>query len=86
MDQYTPSYVISIIDSVPDSLSATEQSNLITSPASNTTLPPDNNSSEVPCRNVNILYKKDVPFATLFAPARFDVVLTNSTSAVTAVV
>ena len=30
--------------------------------------------------------RNDVPFAALFAPARFDVVLTSSTSAVTAVV
>ena len=53
--QYKASYVISIIDSVPDSLSATEQSILIASVASNTTLPPDNNSSEVPAGIVNIL-------------------------------
>ena len=36
------------MESVPDSLSATEQSILISSVASNTTLPPDNNSSELP--------------------------------------
>ena len=71
---------------MPDSLSATEQSIFISSDASNTTLPPDNNSSDVPAGMVTSFTKKDVPFATSLAPPLALVSLTNSTSAVTAVV
>ena len=72
------------MESVPDSLSATEQSILISSVASNTTLPPDNNSSELPAGIFTSLTRNDVPFATLLAPPLLPVSLTNSTSAVTA--
>ena len=72
------------MESVPDSLSATEQSILISSVASNTTLPPDNNSSELPAGIFTSLTRNDVPFATSLAPPLLPVSLTNSTSAVTA--
>ena len=75
--------MISIIDNVPDNLSATEQSILIASPVSNITLPPDKISSELPVGMLTSLTKKDVPFCAALPPP--DVVLTNSTSAVTAV-
>ena len=67
---------------MPDSLSATEQSTLNRSPVSNITLPPDKISSELPFGIFTSLTKNEVPlFAALPPP---DVVLTNSTSAVTA--
>ena len=77
------SYVISKTDKEPESLSATEQSILITSPASKTTFPPDNNSNEDLFGISTSLIKKEVPFWTLLVPPLFAVVLTNSTSAVT---
>ena len=71
-------------DNVPDSLSATEQSICILSPASKITLEPDKTSNELPVGIVTSLTNNDVPFWTLFAPPLFDVVLTSSTSVVTA--
>ena len=70
------------MESVPDSLSATEQSILISSVASSTTLPPDNSSNELPAGIETSLTKNDVPFVAALPPP--DVSLTNSTSAVTA--
>ena len=59
------------MESVPDSLSATEQSILISSVASNTTLPPDSNSSELPAGIFTSLTRNDVPFATLLGAIHF---------------
>ena len=72
------------MESVPDNLSATEQSTFITSVVSKTTLPPDKSSNELPAGIVTSFTKNDVPFVTLLAPQRLPVSLTNSTSAVTA--
>ena len=69
--------------SVPDILSATEQSILRRSPVSSMTLPPVNSSSDEPTGIGASLIRKDVPFATSLAPPLFDVVLTSSTSVVT---
>ena len=72
------------MESVPEILSATEQSIFNMSVVSITTFPPDNNSSEEPAGIETSLTKKEVPFATLFVPLRLAVSLTNSTSTVTA--
>ena len=60
-------------DSVPDNLSATEQSILISSVASKTTLPPERISSEDPAGIVTSLIRNDVPLFTLLAPPLFAV-------------
>ena len=76
------SYVISKTDKEPESLSATEQSICILSPASKTTLPPVKSSNVEPFGMLTSFTKKEVPFVTLFAPPLFAVVDTNSTSVV----
>ena len=72
------------MESVPDSLSATEQSILISSVVSSTTLPPDKSSKLEPAGIVTSFTKKDVPLLTLLAPPLLPVSLTNYTSTVTA--
>ena len=52
-------------DNVPDSLSATEQSIWILSPASKITLEPDKISNELPVGIVTSLTNNDVPLALL---------------------
>ena len=72
------------MESVPETLSATEQSILISSVASKTTFPPDKSSNELPAGIVTSFTKNDVPFATSLFPPQLPVSLTNSTSTVTA--
>ena len=72
------------MESVPETLSATEQSTLISSVVSKTTFPPDKSSNELPAGIVTSYTKNDVQFVTLLAPPRLPVSLTSSTSAVTA--
>ena len=72
------------MESVPETLSATEQSTFNASVVSKTTLPPDKSSKEEPAGIVTSFTKNEVPFATLFAPFLFAVSETNSTSTVTA--
>ena len=72
----------------PDSLSATEQSIVIWSVPSNTTLLPDNNSNDAPTGIGASFNKIAVPFATVFAselnaPPLAAVSLTSLTVAVT---
>ena len=69
---------------MPETLSATEQSILISSVVSKTTFPPDKSSNELPAGMVTSFTKKDVVLVTLFAPPLLPVSLTNSTSTVTA--
>ena len=71
------------MESVPETLSVTEQSILKTSVVSITTFPPDNNSKLEPTGIETSFTKNDVPFATLLAPPLLAVSLTNSTSTVT---
>ena len=76
-----PYYVISMILSVPLSLSATEQSTLSKSPVSSMTLPPVSSSSDEPTGIGASLTKNVVPLVAAQPPP--DVVDTSSTSVVT---
>ena len=76
-----PSYVISIMLNVPESLSATEQSTLRRSPVSSMILPPVNTSNDEPTGIGASLTKNDVPLVAALPPP--DVVDTSSTSVVT---
>ena len=69
---------------MPETLSATEQSTKISSVVSKITFPPDKSSNELPAGIVTSLTKNDVVLVTLLAQPLFAVLLTNSTSTVTA--